>query len=85
MSTTWSPHAGAPFVTNDPIAVEHNDAWHEGTVVNIAPILGITHFGLRWMLTVRLENGTTLLARCDDDGRNHTYREQVAGSLRVSA
>lgn len=76
---------GAPYHVGDPILVEHNDQWREGTVTAITRANERAAFGLTWLLRVDFEDGTCTGALCDDDGRNHRYRSQVMGSQRVVA
>lgn len=83
--TMQHPLTGAPYAQGDPIAVECEGVWREGVIEHVAPILGLVSFGVRWMLTVRLTEHERVLARCDDNGRNFRYREQVCPSTRVSA
>jgi hypothetical protein len=73
--------AGAPYHAGDPVAVEVDGRWVEATLVKIRPA-PTARFGLRWAMRVVLDDGRSQDVRCDDQGRNHTYRGQVCPSSR---
>lgn len=73
---------GAPYHVGDPVLVNGCEA----RVVALAQDAPAP-FGLSWCLSVRTvaHPHTTIVVRCDDDGRNHTAGMRVEPSSLVAA
>lgn len=76
---------GAPYAPGDAIVVEHHDEWREGIVTAIARFNEPQRFGLHWLIRVDFADDTCTAVAADDDGRNHTWRNQVMPSSLVAA
>lgn len=76
---------GAPYTSNDPITVQSCVGWLEGTVTFVK-LLDRYSFGLRFEVTVLIDNSTTAcVVRVDDNGRNYTRGHGVRPSSVVQA
>ena len=85
MSTIQKETTDAPpYTDGDPIAVERNGQWAEATVHDHGACQHPVRFGLRWMILVQFVD-SLLFERVfvDDNGRNHTWRQQVCPSNRL--
>lgn len=79
MPTPALPVTGAPYRAGDRIAVEHFKQFRTGTVQQVQRVQR-NSFGLCWLLTVLLDTpqrDCSVLAACDDNGRNRTKGQQV--------
>lgn len=89
--TTTAPITGAPYMPGDPITVEVEGVWREAVVDGVS-LNDSSRFGLRWTLFVIIREEAMegldrecpgVWVRCDDNGRNHTWRHQVCPSSRT--
>lgn len=88
MTITKAP-VGAPYTPGDPITVEVEGVWREAVVDGVT-LNDSSRFGLRWTLFVIIREDSMVgldrdvpgvWVRCDDNGRNHTWRRQVCPSF----
>lgn len=74
---------GAPYQSGDFIAVEIDGRWVDCvTVVSVRRTTVPAHFGLCWVVEYvhPFIPHTVGVRNCDDNGRNHTWRQQLMPS-----
>ena len=77
-----TPVTGAPYAAGDVVSVEVADVWQDVTVLEVQRSLGRATFGLGWQFSwTHPTTGETHVSRCDDNGRNYTWRSQVCPSF----
>lgn len=78
------PVTGAPYQSGDFICVEVDDQWVDCvTVVSVRLSTLAPRFGLRWVVEYvhPFIPHTVGVRNCDDNGRNHTWRQQLTPSF----